>query len=181
MPLAYGGGVRTVEDAAALFSCGVEKVVVNSAAVTGRELIPALANRFGTQSIVVCIDCKRDWLGRQRTFIHGGRRNTGMAPLEHAREMQARGAGELIIQSIERDGSQTGYDLGLIRSIASATSVPVIACGGAGQIEDFRDAIAAGASAVAAGSLFVFHGKRQAVLITYPPRSELEAMFPYAS
>lgn len=177
MPLAYGGGIDSVECAKALFSAGVEKVVINSAAVTKPDLIAKLSSQFGSQSIVVCVDYKRDWLGRARIVIRAGRQRVPVSPEEHAKRMQACGAGELIIHSIERDGMRGGYDLETIGKIASVTSVPVIACGGAGQLADFKNAIDAGASAVAAGSMFVFHGRHQAVLITYPERNELESLF----
>lgn len=177
MPLAYGGGVQTLQQAEALFAAGIEKVVINSAALSHPDLIRSLASSYGAQSVVACIDYRRDWLGRVRTYTNAGRRSTGMTPQQHASTMAALGAGELIVNSIEREGGRTGYDLEVIRSIAAAVSVPVIACGGAGRLADFASAIAAGASAVAAGSMFVFHGKHQAVLITYPERHELESLF----
>ncbi|WP_083536455.1 AglZ/HisF2 family acetamidino modification protein [Steroidobacter denitrificans] len=181
MPLAYGGGISSMKQAEELFTAGVEKVVVNSAAIRQPELIKQVSSNFGSQSVVVCIDYKRNWLGRVHTYIESGRKCTGMTPLEHAGYVEAQGAGEIIIQSIERDGCRMGYDLDLIRQIASATNVPLIACGGAHQLTDFSAAIDRGASAVSAGSMFVFHGKHQAVLITYPERHELESIFQRAA
>lgn len=177
MPLGYGGGVSSVQHADALFDAGIEKVALNSAAARNPGLLGEIATKFGSQSVVACLDCGKDWLGRARTYSDGGRKSTGLTPVQHARAMQESGAGEIIVNSIARDGMRIGYDLALIREIAAATSVPLVACGGAGELEDFRKAVDSGASAAAAGSFFVFHGRHQAVLITYPERHELESLF----
>lgn len=173
MPLSYGGGVRSVEDARRLFGLGVEKVLVNTAAVRSPGLVTGIAEAFGSQSVMAGVDVKTDWLGRRRVFVCGGRRNTGRDPVDHAREMAARGAGEVLLTSIDRDGTMAGFDLDLIRAVASAVPVPLVACGGAGSVADLASAIGAGASAVAAGSLFVFAGPRRAVLINYPSAAQL--------
>lgn len=175
MPVCYGGGVTSVEDIAELFALGVEKVAINSRAVEDPALISAAAELFGSQSIVVSIDVKKNFFGKYRVFTRGGSRSTGLDPVGFAVEMEKRGAGELFLTSIDRDGTMQGYDLELIKSVSEAVNIPVIACGGAGKLEDFAEAIRkGGASAVSAGSLFVFQGQHRAVLITYPKIKELE-------
>jgi cyclase len=178
MPVAYGGGIRSVEDVQALFSLGVEKVVVATAAVEDPDFVARAASAFGSQSIVVCLDVKQTISGGFEVFTHGGRRATRQDPVALARRMEELGAGELVVNAIDRDGTLMGYDLELIHEVASAVRVPVIACGGAGKLEDFQLAVReGGASAVAAGSLFVFHGKHRAVLINYPAYNVLSALF----
>jgi cyclase len=176
MPLAYGGGIRSMEDAQELFSLGVEKVIINSAAVDDPQLITRVAERFGSQSVVVSIDARRSLLGRYEVLTHGGRKGTGLDPFRHAAAMEQRGAGELLLNSIDRDGTMSGYDLDLIGRVSAAVSIPVVACGGAGDVQDLAHAIAHGASGAAAGSMFVFHGRHRAVLISYPDRQQLEAV-----
>ncbi len=174
MPLAYGGGIQTIEQAQQLFSIGIEKVVLGALVHETPTLVTALANQFGSQSVVISVDVKNDWLGRARVHIQNGKRNTGVDPLVYAKRMEELGAGELIIQSIDRDGVGKGYDLELIEQVAPDLKIPVVALGGAGNITDFVKAKQAGASAVAAGSLFVFKGPHKAVLISYPTPNELK-------
>jgi imidazole glycerol-phosphate synthase subunit HisF len=175
MPFCYGGGIRSLDDVAELFRIGVEKVAINTCAVTNPQLITQAAERFGSQSIVVSIDVKKTLFGKYRVFTHGGSRNSKLDPVDFAIHMQGIGAGELFLNSIDRDGTRQGYDLELIRRVSEAVSIPVIACGGAGGLDDFVDAInIGGASAVSAGSLFVLQGSHRAVLITYPPQKDLE-------
>jgi len=175
MPIGYGGGVRSIEDARRLFGIGIEKVILNTAAVELPSLVAELARTFGSQSIVVTIDAKRDWFGRPRAFIRSGTKNTHLKPEDLASQLEHQGAGEILVNSIDRDGTMEGYNYELIDAVSRAVSVPVIACGGAGSITDLRSAIASGASAAAAGSLFVFKGPHRAVMITYPSRAELQA------
>ena len=177
MPIGYGGGLRTVDQARRLFQLGVEKVAVTTAAHDNPALISELATEFGSQSIVAGLDVKRDWLGRRSVFTRGGRHRTGRDAVGFARELQDRGAGELLVNSIDRDGMQEGFDLDLIKEVAAAVTVPVVACGGAGSLAHLGEAVRAGASAAAAGSLFVFTGPHRAVLINYPPANELVAVF----
>jgi cyclase len=175
MPLAYGGGIASLEHARQLLAIGVEKIVLNTTALTQPELVEQLAREFGSQAVVVSIDAKRKLLGGYEVYASSAARGTGLAPVALARQMEQRGAGEILITSIDRDGTQQGYDLKLIREVADAVSVPVVACGGAGQVSDFAAAVAeGGASAVAAGSMFVFHGRHRAVLISYPTADELK-------
>lgn len=176
MPVCYGGGIRTVDHAHRLFSLGIEKVLINTAAEESPALITEMANAFGSQSVMVGIDVGRDWLGRLRVYTRGGGRNTGRGPVEYAREMANRGAGEVFLNAIDRDGTMAGFDLELIREVARAVPIPLIACGGASSVGDLSAAVAAGASAVAAGSLFVFAGPRRAVLINYPSAAALRAV-----
>lgn len=175
MPVGYGGGIRSLEDARLVLSLGIEKIIVNTMALQRPELISELAREFGAQAVVVSIDAKKRVLGGHEVFGAGGTRKTGMKAVDHALRMVELGAGEIFLNSIDRDGTQSGYDLALVRSVASAVRVPVIACGGAGSLADFREAVMEGqASAVSAGSMFVFHGRHRAVLISYPARDELE-------
>jgi imidazole glycerol-phosphate synthase subunit HisF len=178
MPLGYGGGIQTVEDIATILGLGVEKAIVNSAAVETPTLVESAASAFGSSTIVVSIDVKRDMLRRPRVFIHGGRKNTGLDPVAFAKQAQEMGAGELILNSIDRDGTMSGYDLELIRQVMAAVTIPVVACGGAGTVADLAaGVISGGASAVAAGSLFVFHGRHRAVLINFPGPRDLDRAF----
>ena len=171
MPLCYGGGVRTVEDLQRLFELGIEKVAINSAAVEEPALVTRGADLFGSQSIVVSLDVKQR-RGGWRVITHGGTQDTKKDVLDVAVRMEQAGAGELLLTSIDREGTGEGYDLELLDAVCSAVSIPVIAHGGAGTLEDFRRAFDRGASAVAAGSMFVFRGKHRAVLISYPDPSE---------
>jgi len=177
MPVCYGGGIRTVDPAQRPVGLGVEKVLTNTAAADTPELITAVAKAAGSQSVMVGIDVKRDWLGRLRVFTRGGASNTGRTPEAFAREMADRGAGEIFLHSIDRDGAMKGLDLDLISEVSAAIPIPLVACGGAGSLADLAAGVAAGASAVAAGSLFVFAGPRRAVLGNYPSAAELDAAF----
>ena len=177
MPIAYGGGVNSVEDAAELFARGVEKVILNTAAVEKPDLVGALADRFGAQAVMVSIDSKRNMMKRSKTYVRGGRTATTYAPAEMAREAEARGAGEILITSIAREGAFEGYDLDLVREVSDAVRIPVIVNGGAGAVEHFAPAVQAGASAVAAGSMFVFSGKGHGMLISYPSQHDLQEQF----
>ena len=144
MPFTYGGGLRSLDDAKKIFKLGVEKIAVNSYAVENPEFITKLAEIHGSQSVVSSIDVKKTW-GGYKVFTKGGTKNTGMDPLEWAKEVENRGAGEILLTSIDRDGVMGGYDLELISRVSKVVRVPVIACGGAGKIEHFRDAVDAGA------------------------------------
>lgn len=173
MPLSYGGGLDSVELAREILAIGFEKVIVNSAAWTKPELVPALAKHFGNSTIVGSIDVKRNWLGRESVMIHGGTEKISMGVIDWACELERRGVGEIFINSIDRDGEMIGYDLELISRVARAVSVPVIAAGGARTVQDLKAAIEeAGASAAAAGAMFVFQGRHRAVLISYPDSND---------
>ncbi|MDH7971437.1 imidazole glycerol phosphate synthase subunit HisF [Sphingomonas sp. AR_OL41] len=156
MPLTVGGGVRSVEDARALLLAGADKVAINSAAVARPELVAELADRFGSQCVVASIDARRSDDGWE-VFTHGGRRATGIDAVEHARRLAELGAGELLVTSMDRDGTRDGYDLVLTRTIADMVAVPVVASGGVGGLADLVAGITQGhASAVLAASIFHF-------------------------
>lgn len=175
MPFCYGGGVSSIEQAARIFDLGVEKVSLQTAAIADLSLVSQIASRFGSQSVVVSVDVSRNWLGKAR--LHGC---AGDSPTQNwltfVKAAEAAGAGEIVLNAVDRDGTLQGYDLDLVEAAARTLSVPLVALGGAGNVAHFKEAITAGASAVAAGSFFVFHGPHRAVLITYPAYSELEAL-----
>jgi len=177
MPLAYGGGITRLDEIRDLFNVGVEKVILNARAHADPAFVTAAADIAGSSSVVVSIDVKRSLLGSYRVWTHNATRDTGQDPVSVAETMQAAGAGELMLSSVDRDGTMAGYDLTLVRKVSAAVDIPVVACGGAGRIEHLREAIDHGASAVAAGSLFVFHGPHRAVLINFPSRADLESLF----
>ncbi|AIT80988.1 MULTISPECIES: imidazole glycerol phosphate synthase subunit HisF [Novosphingobium] len=157
MPLTVGGGVRTAEDARALLLAGADKVAVNSAAVSRPEVVADIAHKFGSQCIVASVDARKVGEGRWEIFTHGGRRPTGIDALEHALKLAELGAGELLVTSMDGDGTQSGYDLELTRAIADSVSVPVIASGGVGTLDHLVQGVTRGhASAVLAASIFHF-------------------------
>lgn len=179
MPFAFGGGIRTVEDAQSVLQAGAEKVSICTAALERPALIREAGARFGSQSIIVSIDVRRGLLGRPVVYARCGALKTGLAPVDWARRAEELGAGEIMVNAIDRDGTGKGYDIDLVRSIADAVRIPVIAAGGAGSYDDL-DAVAkqGRAAAAAAGSLFVFHGPHRSVLINYPERRDMEAAQP---
>ena len=169
MPFGVGGGIRSITDIRQLLRAGAEKVSINTAAIQRPELIKEACEKFGSQSITVSIDVKRTWRGNYCVYSHSGTIKTSLDPTKWAVEVALFGAGEILLNSIDRDGTRNGFDLELIKKISSAVDIPVIACGGAGNIVHFSQAIEqGGASAVAAGSLFVFFGPHRSVLIQYP-------------
>jgi cyclase len=178
MPLCYGGSVKTVEQIERIIQLGVEKVAISSAAITNPSLISEAARRVGSQSLVVVIDVKRvGLLRRPEIFIENGKTTTGLNPMDFVGGLEALGAGEVVINSIDRDGQMQGYDLDLIEAIRKRTSLPLTVLGGAGSLGDIQDLIEKfGIIGAAAGSLFVFKGKYRAVLINYPSRSEKDAL-----
>lgn len=174
MPLVVGGGVRDLETIRGLMGAGVDRVAINTAAVERPGFVREAADVFGSQCIVVSIDVKRRWTGREEVFTHSGKRATGLDPAAHARNMQAHGAGEILLTSIDRDGTMDGYDTALIQRVADAVDIPVIACGGAGMVAHLGAAVREGhASAVASGAMFLFYGPRRTVLIHYPEDTAL--------
>lgn len=173
MPLAYGGGITTIDEIKELITAGVEKVVLNTSAVDNPSLITEGAKWVGSQSIVVSLDVKKNWMGKYRVYTNNGSKNTELDPVTCARQAADAGAGELFLNSIDRDGTFEGYDTDLIRQVSNAVNIPVVAIGGAGSLLDFTAAIQHGASAAAAGSLFVFQRPHRAVLISYPQQTEL--------
>jgi cyclase len=157
MPLSVGGGIRQVEDARRLLLAGADKISINTAAVENRSLISACADAFGSQATVVAIDAKRTPEGQWRVFTYGGRNDTGLDVVDYAVEAVERGAGEILLTSMDRDGAKIGYDLDLLKAVSSAVGVPVIASGGAGNAQHMVDAVLqGGADAVLAASIFHF-------------------------
>jgi cyclase len=178
MPFGYGGGITSCQQIEKLFNLGIEKVILNTAAFKTPQLIKDASLIAGSQSIVVSIDAKKTLLGGYEAYVVSGRERTKTDPIEYAKKVQDLGAGEIIICSINQEGTGLGYDLKLLKSISDAVSIPVVAAGGAGKLDDFAQAVFKGeASAVAAGNMFVFHGRLKAVLITYPKYSDLMSLF----
>lgn len=177
MPFGYGGGITTIAQVQRLFSLGIEKVILNTSAASNPALVEEAARLAGSSSVVVSMDVRRNWLGKYSVCVSGGKTDTMRDPVAYAQEMERSGAGEILLTAIQRDGTMEGYDLELVRRVSAAVSIPVVASGGAGNLQHFKAAIDSGASAVGAGSLFVFHGKHRAVLITYPTYTELERLF----
>ena len=174
MPVAYGGGVRTLDQIRKLIRTGVEKVVINSAAIESTEIIKAAAEVFGSQAIVVAVDVRKTLLSGYKVVSKSATFENKVRLEEHLSRVVLAGAGELLLTNVDRDGMMTGYDLDLIKQVTQLINVPVIASGGAGTVEHLRQAVQhAGASAVSAGSMFVFHGKHRAVLINYPTNLRL--------
>ena len=155
IPLTVGGGVREVDDVRRLLNAGADKVSINTSAVTNPQLVADAANKYGSQCIVVAIDAKRGESGNWEVFTHGGRRATGLDAVDWAKKMQALGAGEILLTSMDRDGTKVGFDLPLTRAVSDAVSIPVIASGGVGNLQDLADGIVQGhADAVLAASIF---------------------------
>jgi cyclase len=176
MPLCYGGGIGSVEQARRLFAAGVEKVCLQTSAIDNPALVTRLAERFGSQAVLVSVDIKRDWLRRARLYSSARGKMLDTPWLKFVRDAAEAGAGEIVLNSVDRDGMMCGMDLELIREASATLTVPLIALGGVGSLSDIRAAVDAGASAVAAGSFFVFHGPHRAVLITYPRYEDIERL-----
>lgn len=176
MPLAYGGGIADLETAKRVYDTGFEKVVINTAACERPAVIEEIARVYGTQAVVASIDVGRDWLGRTGAFSRGGKTRAHGDPVAWARDLEARGAGEILLTSIPREGTYEGFDLDLVRAVSNAVEIPVIAHGGAGELPHIRQAVDAGASAVALGSLVVFQKKDMGVLVNFPASDVLEEL-----
>lgn len=175
MPVTYGGGIHSIDDLKELFKTGVEKACINTFAIENPQFVREAASEFGSQSIMVALDVKQYSNGTYGVFTHGGMIPMHVDPITCSVQMEHQGAGEIFLNSIDRDGTMTGYDIPLIKAVTSAVNIPVIALGGAGTMEDFSKALHDGnASAVAAGSMFVYFGRKRAVLINYPSREEIE-------
>lgn len=183
MPLAYGGGVRTVEQFQKIIGLGVEKVAVSAAAVQEPQLVAAAAERVGRQSVVVVMDVRRKrWGSGWEVYTNNGTRSAKLDPVMFARHAEELGAGEIVVNSIDRDGQMNGYDLELVRAVRRATNRPLTVLGGAGKLEDIADLVREfGIIGAAAGSLFVFKGVYRAVLINYPQRADKDALIVGAS
>lgn len=179
MPMVYGGAIKSVEDARQVLRLGVEKVAVNTAAAADPLLIRRIADAFGSQSVVASVDVRKKLFGGYRVETRGGRVAIKTPVIEWVKQLEAAGAGEVLITSIDRDGTMTGYDLELVRMVSSSVNLPVIACGGAGSVAHMGQVVAeGGASAAAVGSLAVYQGSNRAVLINFPTPAQLKAVIP---
>jgi len=176
MPVGYGGGITSLAQIERLFKLGVEKVVLNSVLADHPQLLSEASSVFGAQSVVASMDVKRDFLGRRRAWVRGGMTKLDSDPIELLKRWEQLGAGEVVVNAIDRDGMRQGFDLEFVAQAAAAVEIPVLAVGGAGDSSHLVAALKAGASAVGAGSMFVFHGVHQAVLISYINRAELATL-----
>jgi len=176
MPMCYGGGIATLDDASRIFGLGVEKISIQNAALTDLKLIEEIAAKYGSSSVVVSLDIKKNWYGKYVLHNSATRENVRAQWETFAVDAVNAGAGELLVTSTDRDGDMSGLDLEIIAKLASIVDVPVIANGGVGSLEDIADGFKAGASAVAAGSFFIYYGPHRAVLISYPKHEELQKL-----
>lgn len=169
MPLSVGGGICTITQIKELIAAGAEKIIIGSAAYKNEQFISEAVRMFGSSSITVCMDVAKNWLGKERVFITNARVNTNFTPEQFAEKVQDLGAGELIVQSVAKDGTMTGYDVDLLQRVAKVTSLPLVALGGAGSVADlqvgYKKCMATG---LAAGSLFIYKDRNKGVLINYP-------------
>lgn len=178
MPLCYGGGVKTVEQAQKIFGLGIEKIALSSAVIENPDLVTQIADRVGSQSVIVVLDVKKKFLGGYEIHTHNGKKATGINPVEFAVKAEKLGAGEIIINSIDQDGAMKGFDMDLIDKICEKISIPITVLGGAGSLQDIKKVIDKHKIiGVAAGSLFVFKGVYKAVLINYPAKKEKEELY----
>ena len=177
MPFAVGGGISSVKEAEKCIKNGAEKIILGYHAVMNPDFINECAKTFGSQSVVVSVDVKRNIFGKSQVYINNGRINSKYDPISWSINIENSGAGEIFINDINNEGMRGGYDLNLIKLISKSVNIPVVACGGAGKLSDLKSAIDAGAHAVAAGSIFVYQGPRMAVLINYPNNDTLLEIF----
>ncbi len=175
MPLAYGGHIASVEVAERIIKCGIEKISFNTSLFYLPKIVESLSARIGKQSVIASLDIKKNWLGHYRVYTKNGSEKVEGTLQQVVARVLSLGVGEILLTSIDRDGTRTGYDLELLRQVTAEVNIPVVACGGAHTISDFRNAVSlGGASAVAAGAMFFFKGGFNSVLVNYPDPSELE-------
>jgi len=178
MPLCYGGGVKTIEQAQRIFGLGIEKIALSSSAIERPNLVTEIAERVGSQSVIVVLDIKKKLFGGYELYTHNGHKSTGVNPVNFAKELEHAGVGEIIINSIDKDGTMQGYDFTLIDKITEVVNIPLTVLGGAGSLDDIQKVIERyGVIGVAAGSLFVFQGPYKAVLINYPNQIQKNNLF----
>ena len=178
MPLCYGGGVKTLEQAQKIFGLGIEKIALSSAVLQDPNLITEIANRVGSQSVIVVLDVRKKMFGGYEVFTHNGKKPTGINPFDFVEKAQKLGAGEIVINSIDQDGMMKGYDMNLINKVREKITLPLTVLGGAGNLTHIKEVIDKhGVIGVAAGSLFVFKGVYKAVLINYPNKQEKENLY----
>ena len=178
MPLGYGGRIKSVDDAKAVFDIGFEKISVNTYAIENPNFISQLASKYGSQAVMASMDIKKDFWGHYQVRTQSRQQKSKRNPVEWAQELESLGAGEILITSIDREGTWEGFDLGLVKSVTEAVNIPVIAHGGAGTINHIDDVVRkAGASAVALGSMVVFQKKGMGILVNFPNREQLTKTF----
>lgn len=178
MPLSYGGAVRSIDQIKRLVQSGIEKIIINTQCLENPSFVRDATNAFGASTIVGAMDIKKNLWGKYQVYSHVKKTILSIDPVAHALHLQTLGVGEILLNNVDQDGMMTGYDLDMVIKITHAVDVPVIACGGCGSISHIDDVVnKANASAAAAGSFFVFHGKHKAVLITYPEYKTLDGIF----
>jgi cyclase len=178
MPFAYGGGITTLDEIHQILNIGVEKVIINQAALLNPDLVKEASKHFGSSTIIVAIDVKKDLWGAYKVYNHVKQKSEKFSPEEYAQKVAEAGAGELFVNCVDRDGTYSGFDLQILESINNIVSVPVIACGGASSLQDFKQVVSkTNVSGVAAGSIFVYQGPHRAVLISYPTPEQLQQLF----
>ncbi|MBR9832566.1 imidazole glycerol phosphate synthase subunit HisF [bacterium] len=175
MPFAYGGGINSLDQVDRLFQLGIEKVVLNSTLNSNLGLVKQISEKYGAQSVMASIDVKKSLFGRYTAYSHSGQKKIKQPIQNYLQSILDAGVGEVFLNSIDRDGTFSGYDLELIGQFSKIAAVPIVACGGARSLDDFKWAINSGASAVAAGSLFVYRGVQKGILINYPTQLELRS------
>lgn len=177
MPLCYGGGVKNIEQMKKIYALGVEKVSLSSQAVLKSNLIKEASDIFGNQSVIVTVDIKKDFWGKQKVFINNGKKNTKLNPVDFIKQVETLGAGEIVINLVDNDGVMKGYDIELMKEIKSNTNLPVIALGGAGNLNHIKEVFQSShVDAVACGSMFVYQGSLKGVLISYPPYQKIQEL-----
>ncbi len=178
MPFSAGGGIRTLEDIRKIIEAGAEKVILNTIAAENPGFVREAADAFGSSAITVCIDIKKDLFGREKVWIKAGTKSVSSDAVQYARHIEEYGAGEIIIQSIDRDGTMEGYDILLIKRIAESVTIPVVALGGAGSVDHMSALnLQVPVNGFAAGSMFIYHGPRRAVLVNYPSQEMIHSLF----
>ncbi|MBS9442724.1 AglZ/HisF2 family acetamidino modification protein [Photorhabdus heterorhabditis] len=176
MPLSYGGGIKNIKDIEKIFSIGFEKIILNTSAVNNPKLIQEASSLFGSQSIVVSIDVKKNFIGKYIIYTKSGTQKCTLNFKEHIRNIENLGAGEIILTSINNEGTKKGFDTILIKEASHFTNIPIVISGGAGSFNHIRDAINSGAQASAIGTMFTFYGPNDGILLTYPNYKEINSL-----
>jgi cyclase len=178
MPFSVGGGICTIEQIAERVAAGSEKVILNTIAINNKKFIQEAALQFGSSTLVACMDVKKNWLGKYQVCINRGRKSISGSIVEQAKQLEAAGIGEIIIQSVDRDGMMGGYDLELVKQISASVSIPITALGGASGLPDMKNLLnEVSVNGLAAGSMFIYHGARNGILVNYPEKDKMNAFF----
>jgi cyclase len=177
MPIGYGGGIKTIDQAKRIFDLGIEKIILNTSLQTNPDLVSQISSIYGSSSVVANIDYKKNIFGKHKVFFKSGTIKSEFNPLDWALKLQDAGAGEIILNNIDKEGTYSGYDIELLSNLNNKIKVPVVISGGASSLEDFKNAIDAGASGMAAGSMFIYKRPHNAVLISYPTSSDFKNLY----